>query len=96
MRAPSIAGRVENEKPVGGQRKANIYQIDELREFEFDADHEHVRIVDDGPHHFVVVGQQVVVEAFGVRIAAAAAHRRRPTQNGQQRQQSGQRCPHLC
>jgi len=47
------------------------YQIDELREFELDADGEDVAVVDNWSNDLIVVGEQVVVEALGVRIATA-------------------------
>lgn len=49
--------------------RGDTYDIDELAEFEFDADAEHVGGVDDGPHELVVVGEQVVVEPLGVGVA---------------------------
>jgi len=50
-------------------KKKLTYHIDELREFKLDAYAQHVRGVHHGAHEFVVVGQQIVVEAFRVRIS---------------------------
>lgn len=44
------------------------YHIDQLREFEFDFDRQGVADVGNRPHQFIVVGEEVVVEPFGVRI----------------------------
>lgn len=48
---------------------SNTYDVDQLTEFEFDADSQHVGGVDDGPHELVVVGEEVIVEALGVGVA---------------------------
>ena len=56
---------------VGVRSVVITYQIDELREFELDADGEDVAVVDNWSHDLIVVGEQVVVEALGVRIATA-------------------------
>lgn len=42
-----------------------------MRQFELDADGENVAVIDDGSDNLVVIGEQVVVESFGVWIAAA-------------------------
>lgn len=52
-------------------RGKNTCQVDELRQFELDADFEDVAVVDDGSDNLVVIGEQVVIESFGVWIAAA-------------------------
>lgn len=51
------------------ERPRETYDIDELTQFEFDADAQHVGGVDDRPHQLVVVGEEVVVEALGVGVA---------------------------
>lgn len=53
------------------ERGGMTYQIDELGEFELDADREDVRIVHHGPDDLVVIGEEVVVEPLRVRIPSA-------------------------
>ena len=55
----------------GDENKRNTCQVDELRQFELDADFEDVAVVDDGSDNLVVIGEEVVIESFGVWIAAA-------------------------
>lgn len=62
------------------------YDVDELRQFELDADPQHVRRIDDRPHEFVVIRQQIVVEALGVRITGDRA------MDDQSRQQPHTKC----
>ncbi|GBP52872.1 hypothetical protein EVAR_39036_1 [Eumeta japonica] len=54
------------------------YYVDELAEFELDADPEHVGRVDDGPHQLVVVAEEVVIEALGVGVAGGHGARQPP------------------
>jgi hypothetical protein len=69
----------------------HVYQ---LGKFEFDADPEDVRGVDHRPHQLVVVGEEVVVEAFGIRIAGhSTVHHQGRQQPGSQRLGGGRRHP---
>lgn len=54
-------------------RENETYDVDELTEFEFDADSEHVGGVDDGAHELVIVGEQVIVETLGVGVAGGGS-----------------------
>lgn len=74
---------------LGTGDDCNTYDVDELTEFEFDADSEHVGGVDDGPDEFVVVGEEIVVEALGVGVAGGggseqAGGRQPPHERGHQ------------
>ncbi|CAB3239328.1 unnamed protein product [Arctia plantaginis] len=75
----------------GGRRRCltKTYNVDELAEFKFDADSQHICGVDDGPNKFVVVGEEVIVEPFRVGIAGGggaeqAAGRQPPHERGHQ------------
>ena len=59
--------------------RANIYHVNQLREFELDFDGEGVTDVGNGPHELVVVGQQVVVEALGVGVRRRGRCKQRAT-----------------
>lgn len=67
----------------------DTYDVDELTEFEFDADPKHVGGVDDGSDKFVVVGEEVIVEPLGVGVpggggAEQAGGRQPPHDRGHQ------------
>ena len=44
------------------------YEIDELGEAKAQLDEDGVRVVGDGPYETVVIGEKVVIKAFGIRI----------------------------
>lgn len=54
---------------AAAEDQCNTYDVDELTEFEFDADSQYVGGVDDRSHELVVVGQEVIVESLGVGVA---------------------------
>lgn len=65
------------------------YNVDELAEFKFDANSQHICGVDDGPDKFVVVGEEVIVQPFRVGVAGGggaeqAAGRQPPHERGHQ------------
>lgn len=68
---------------------SDTYDVDELTEFEFDANAQHVGGVDDRPDQFVVVGEEVIVEPLGIGVAGGggaeqAAGRQPPHERGHQ------------
>lgn len=76
------------------ENNGNTCQVDELRQFELDADFEDVAVVDDGSDNLVVIGEEVVIESFGVWIAAAGRlgqEAETPAAQGRQRQRPGRR-----
>lgn len=65
------------------------HDVDELTEFELDADSKHVGRVDDGSDQLVVVAKEVVIEALGVGVAGGGdarqpARRQPPQKSGHQ------------
>ena len=60
----------EDEERV--EMKWMTYHIYELGKLKFDAHCERIRGVDDRPDQLVVVGEQVVVQTLGVRVAERA------------------------
>lgn len=67
-------------------RYSCTHHVDELRQLELDADPEDIRGVDDRSHQLVVVGEQVVVETLGVRVAGhGAVHDQRGQQPSAER-----------
>lgn len=49
------------------------HNINELAEFKFDADTEYVGSVDYWAHEFVIVGEEVVIEALRVGVASGGS-----------------------
>lgn len=78
-----------SEHAASSSRRNETYDIDKLTEFELDADSEDVGGVDDRPHEFVVVGEEVVIETLGIGVAGGggaeqAAGRQPPDERGHQ------------
>lgn len=49
------------------------HHVNELREFELDTDAKNVGSVDYGADKFVVVGEEIVVEALGIGVTSDGA-----------------------